>query len=121
MKILKSGTAAVLLMSAPLAAMAHVHLQSSIPAAGSTVKASPERLVLVFQEAVELKALSVQKVGDSAATALVIAGNNNTFGFVDDNVIKPFLLQRRAVHRELVAPHVNHSVEVGDDLAVYTH
>ncbi len=70
MKILKSGTAAVLLMSAPLAAMAHVHLQSSIPAAGSTVKASPERLVLVFQEAVELKALSVQKVGDSAATAL---------------------------------------------------
>ncbi|MBK9251470.1 MAG: copper resistance protein CopC [Proteobacteria bacterium] len=60
----------MLLMSAPLAVMAHVHLQSSIPAAGSTVKASPERLVLVFQEAVELKALSVQKVGDSAATAL---------------------------------------------------
>ena len=69
MKSHKSLTMA-LLLSAPLAAFAHVHLESSIPAAGSTVKASPERLVLVFQEAVELKALSVQKTGDKAPTAL---------------------------------------------------
>jgi len=59
-----------LLAAAPLAALAHVHLESSIPAAGSTVKAGPEKLVLVFQEAVELKALSLQKTGDKAATAL---------------------------------------------------
>ena len=52
MKIHKTGTVALLLMLAPMAVLAHVHLQSSIPAAGSTVKASPERLVLVFQEAV---------------------------------------------------------------------
>lgn len=70
MKIHKTGTVALLLMLAPMAVLAHVHLQSSIPAAGSTVKASPERLVLVFQEAVELKALSVQKSGDKAPTAL---------------------------------------------------
>lgn len=63
---------AVLLLVAPLAALAHVHLQSSIPAAGSTVKVSPEKLVLVFQEAVELKALSVQKAGDKVATLLTL-------------------------------------------------
>src|SRR5512139_1108681 len=68
MKSHKSLTLA-LLLSAPLAAFAHVHLESSIPAAGSTVK-SPDRLVLVFQEAVELKALSVQKAGDKAPTTL---------------------------------------------------
>lgn len=61
---------ATLLATAPLAAMAHVHLESSIPAADSTVKAGPEKLVLVFQEAVELKALSLQKAGDKAVTAL---------------------------------------------------
>jgi methionine-rich copper-binding protein CopC len=59
-----------LLFSAPIAAFAHVHLESSIPAAGSTVKSSPAQLVLVFQEAVELKALSLQKAGENATTSL---------------------------------------------------
>jgi methionine-rich copper-binding protein CopC len=67
MKTRKTSIAALLLV-APLAAMAHVHLQSSIPAAGSTVKAGPEKLVLVFQEAVELKALSLQKAGDKSVS-----------------------------------------------------
>lgn len=69
MNMQKSAIAA-LLAALPLVALAHVHLESSIPAAGSTVKAGPEKLVLVFQEAVELKALSLQKTGDKAATAL---------------------------------------------------
>jgi copper resistance protein C len=59
-----------LLLAAPMGAFAHVHLESSIPAAGSTVKASPEKLVLVFQEAVELKALSLLKAGEKAAKPL---------------------------------------------------
>jgi copper resistance protein C len=67
---IRKTVVATLLAAAPLAVLAHVHLESSIPAAGSTVQAGPEKLVLVFQEAVELKALSLQKVGDQAATAL---------------------------------------------------
>ncbi len=58
------------LLLAPVAALAHVHLESSIPAAGSTVKESPARRVLVFQEAVELKAVSIQKAGDKSPLAL---------------------------------------------------
>lgn len=69
MKAFKSITAMVLLAAAP-AVLAHAHLESSVPAGGSTVRASPENVVLVFGEAVELKALSVQKAGDKAATAL---------------------------------------------------
>lgn len=69
MKTSKAGLLA-LLLGAPLVAGAHVHLESSVPAAGSTLKASPPQLVLVFQEAVELKALSVQRAGDKQAAAL---------------------------------------------------
>lgn len=60
----------LLLLGMPLVALAHVHLESSIPAKGSTVSASPPKLVLVFQEAVELKALSLQRAGDKTVTAL---------------------------------------------------
>jgi methionine-rich copper-binding protein CopC len=63
-------TSLFLLLASPLIALAHVHLESSIPAAGSTVKASPAKLVLVFQEAVELKALSLQRSGNESATKL---------------------------------------------------
>lgn len=69
MKI-RNVTSMCLLLVAPLAALAHVKLESSIPAAGATVKSSPEKLVLVFQEAVELKALSLQKAGDPSVTSL---------------------------------------------------
>ena len=69
MKIYRKASL-VLLLAAPLLALAHVHLESSIPAAGGTVKASPGKLVLVFQEAVELKALSLQKAGEKTVTAL---------------------------------------------------
>ncbi len=67
MSIPKSIAAALLLL--PLSAFAHVHLEGSVPAAGSTVK-PPAKLVLVFQEAVEIKALSLLKAGDKAPTAL---------------------------------------------------
>jgi len=61
---------AILLFAAPLLASAHVNLESSTPAKGSTIQASPEKVILVFGEEVELKGLSVQKVGDKAVTKL---------------------------------------------------
>lgn len=61
---------AVLLLAAPFAALAHAHLESSTPAKGSTVKASPASVMLMFAEAVELTAMSIQKSGDKTATPL---------------------------------------------------
>jgi methionine-rich copper-binding protein CopC len=51
-------------------ALAHAALTNSTPAKGSTLQSSPPNLVLVFEEAVQLKALTVQKVGDKAPTAI---------------------------------------------------
>lgn len=55
---------------APLAAWAHVHLDSSTPAKNSTLPASPEQVVLVFGEAVQLKALTLARAGERQATPL---------------------------------------------------
>lgn len=44
-------------------AQAHTSLQSSIPAANSTLAAAPSRFVLTFHEATRLTALAVQKDG----------------------------------------------------------
>ncbi|HXC60455.1 MAG TPA: copper resistance CopC family protein [Steroidobacteraceae bacterium] len=70
MKIIRTLTA-TLLTAAPLMAMAHVNLESSTPAKGSTVHASPEKVILVFGETVELKSLSVSKAGSKAAAVLL--------------------------------------------------
>jgi len=55
-------TALVLL---PLAAQAHARLTSSTPADGSVLSKAPQSLMLVFSEAAQLTALSIQK--DDAA------------------------------------------------------
>lgn len=69
MKMMQTLTA-TLLVAAPMVAMAHVNLESSTPAKGSTIRASPEKLILVFGETVELKALSVRKAGSKSAAVL---------------------------------------------------
>jgi methionine-rich copper-binding protein CopC len=48
----------------PLASFARSHLQDSLPAKGATLTASPEKLLLMFSEAVELTSLTLQRVGD---------------------------------------------------------
>lgn len=60
MKILVSSIAAALLLASTFA-QAHSHLQSSKPAEGSTVNASPAAIELNFSEAVTLTALTLQK------------------------------------------------------------
>lgn len=69
MRNLKFATLLLLTVSA-LPVLAHVKLESSTPARNSTVAASPEKVVLVFDEAVELKGLTVARAGDKAVTKL---------------------------------------------------
>lgn len=69
MKPLKLAIA-LIAAALPLSALAHADLKSSTPAKGSTVQSSPSEVVLVFGEAVELKALSVMKKGESKPTQL---------------------------------------------------
>jgi methionine-rich copper-binding protein CopC len=59
--------ALIALVSLPLLAQAHVHLEKSTPANGSVVAAAPESFTLVFSEPARLTALSIQKDGDPAA------------------------------------------------------
>ena len=47
-----------------VAAQAHTHLKEAIPADGSTVKSSPENIMLMFSEAAKVTAISIQKEGD---------------------------------------------------------
>jgi methionine-rich copper-binding protein CopC len=47
------------------AACAHAHLKDAVPAEGSTVKASPDHIVLTFSEAAKLTALTIQKDGEA--------------------------------------------------------
>jgi len=63
---MKRLAACVLALSCawPLAGFARSHLQDSLPAKGSTLTASPEKLLLMFSEAVELTSLTLQRVGD---------------------------------------------------------
>lgn len=68
MKILTSSIAAALLLASTLT-QAHSHLQSSKPAEGSTVSASPTAIELNFSEAVTLTALTIQK-GDEKGQPL---------------------------------------------------
>ena len=59
-----------MLMMAPLAAFAHAHLERSSPANDAKLKTSPDHVVLVFNEAVGLNAVTLQKDGEKSPTAL---------------------------------------------------
>lgn len=61
---------AMAVLALPVAAFAHAHLESSVPAKGSTVQTSPGKVELVFNEPVGLTALKIQKKGDSTARDL---------------------------------------------------
>ena len=65
MKTLTSSIAAALLLASTFA-QAHSHLQSSKPAEGSTVSASPTAVELSFSEAVTVTALTLQKGEEKA-------------------------------------------------------
>jgi methionine-rich copper-binding protein CopC len=62
MKTSKWLAGAVLVGVAALA-QAHTHLKDAVPAAGSTVKASPDHITLTFSEPARLTALTIQKEG----------------------------------------------------------
>ena len=51
-------------------AQAHVHLRESIPADGSTLRAAPTQLQLVFSEATRLTALSIRGKSSEAPRKL---------------------------------------------------
>lgn len=59
-KLLVGGLAAALLAGP---AFAHTHLESAVPADGSTVESAPTQIVLTFTEPSRITALSVQKEG----------------------------------------------------------
>ncbi len=58
-------------LALPVAAFAHAHLESSVPGKGSTVKTSPGKVELVFNEPVGLTALKLQKKDEKTAHDLV--------------------------------------------------
>lgn len=59
-------TACMLMILPALPTQAHVHLHESTPADGSTLKAPPPKLQLVFSEAAHLTALSIRGSAESA-------------------------------------------------------
>jgi methionine-rich copper-binding protein CopC len=62
----KAALAACVLMVLPTwPAHAHAHLLESTPADGSKLGAAPRQLQLVFSEAVQVTALSIQATGQS--------------------------------------------------------
>ncbi|MBK9252675.1 MAG: copper resistance protein CopC [Proteobacteria bacterium] len=61
---------AMVVLALPVATFAHAHLESSVPAKGSTVQASPGKVELVFNEPVGLTALKLQKKGETTVRDL---------------------------------------------------
>ena len=59
------ATAAVMVLAAPVAALAHAHLVRAVPAAGGTVNAAPSEVTLRFNEKLE-RAFSSVVVRDAA-------------------------------------------------------
>src|SRR5262245_58761125 len=55
------GAAALIALAS--VAQAHTHLKEAMPAEGSTVKGSPDHIMLTFSEAAKLTALTIQKDG----------------------------------------------------------
>jgi methionine-rich copper-binding protein CopC len=53
----------LLLAAFPMLAAAHAHLDSAMPAHGSTVQAAPAQAMLMFSEPVALNEVSLEKVG----------------------------------------------------------
>lgn len=62
----KRLTAALLTMlcAMPALTLARSHLNTSLPARDSVLTVSPEKLLLMFSEAVELTSLTLHRVGD---------------------------------------------------------
>jgi methionine-rich copper-binding protein CopC len=54
----------MMLLLLAAAAQAHTHLKEAMPVAGSTLKASPDHIMLTFSSAARLTALTIQKEGD---------------------------------------------------------
>jgi methionine-rich copper-binding protein CopC len=50
----------------PVLAAAHAHLDSAMPANGSTVQAAPSQAMLMFSEPVALNEVTLEKVGGKA-------------------------------------------------------
>jgi len=50
--------------------LARSHLDTSLPAKGSTLSVTPEKLLLMFSEAVELTSLTLHRVGDTQALTI---------------------------------------------------
>ena len=59
------ATATVMVLAAPVAALAHAHLVRAVPAAGGTVNAAPSEVTLRFNEKLE-RAFSSVVVRDAA-------------------------------------------------------
>ena len=77
-------TACMLMVLPAWPAQAHVHLQKSTPADGSTLKVSPPRLELAFSEAAHLTALSIRGSGEGAARKLAPLPADMTTQFAID-------------------------------------
>lgn len=58
-KILVGATLAAL----PVLALAHAHLESAQPANGSTVKAAPSQVMLMFSDSLSLTEVTLEKQG----------------------------------------------------------
>ena len=74
-------------------ALAHAHLASATPAAGSTVAATPAELDLSFSEAVELKFTGVTVTGPGKAAvktgAAALADGNKTLKVPLEGTLAP--------------------------------
>jgi len=60
MNICRSMAVVALLVGTPIG-LAHTHLEKSVPAEGSTLKAAPSEIVLTFAEPVRVTAFSLHK------------------------------------------------------------
>ena len=54
----------------PLLAAAHTELKQATPADGSVMQTPPQQIMLMFSEAANLTALTIQKAGDKEAQKL---------------------------------------------------
>jgi copper resistance protein C len=69
MKMIRTAAMMTALLAVSLA-QAHTHLEKSVPANGSELKAAPKTLSLSFAEAVHLTAIAVENEADHAQQQL---------------------------------------------------
>jgi methionine-rich copper-binding protein CopC len=67
MKQFRAMLLGAVVLSLPLTALAHAHLQQSTPANGSSVPVAPDHITLSFSEAAHLTALTIQRDGEPVA------------------------------------------------------